>query len=66
MTARQLWALKRNWVIFRLRGILTLFASQSMEFLCDLLPDEDKPVAIDVRNSLKHILFKVQESKWQG
>lgn len=66
MTARQLWALKRNFMIFRLRGALSLFSDEDIEILREYLPKDEAPTLYGARDSVEHILNRLIESKWQG
>jgi len=65
MTERQLWAKKRNWIIFRLRGVLALFSWDTVEFMRDLVSAEDWYRISQAQNDIKFILNKVTDSKYK-
>ena len=64
MTKKQLWACRRNWLILRLKGALSIFSLNNEEFMYSLT--EDYSAIGDTRTALSKLISSMQESKWEG
>lgn len=65
MTKRQFWAKRRNWIIFRLRGVLAAFSWDDVEFIQKCIPTEDWYRIREAQNDIEFILNKMVDSKWK-
>ena len=65
MTKRQIWAMKRNWLLLRLRGARSVFSYSSRELIHSLIPSEDWRNIGNVDNGLRELIDKISESKYK-
>jgi len=62
---RKLWAMKRNWLIKRLRGAHSIFSGEGMEFIRTLIPKEEWVLLNTLNSGIGRLVNKVSESKWK-
>lgn len=62
---RKLWALKRNWLILRVRGAMSVFSIKNREFMRDLMNEEDYGLINRVATGIAIIDEKISKSKWK-
>lgn len=63
-TRRQRWSQKRNWLLFRLKGILPLFSCYN-DFIYSLLPEEKHYVVDMVYLHLDTLMCEIANSKYK-
>ncbi len=64
-TQRKIWAMKRNWLIRRLRGAKSIFSGDNIETLYNSLEREDWKGVSRVMSDLNFLVRKLSESKWK-
>lgn len=64
MTKRQLWAKKRNWMLFRLRGMGTVFTGYNREFVSSLVPEKDLYLIDQLNNNIIKLIKIISDSKY--
>lgn len=62
---RKLWALKRNWLILRVRGAMSVFSIKNREFMRELMNEEDYGLINRVATGIAIIDEKISKSKWK-
>lgn len=65
MTKRQLWALRRNWMIRRVRGALSVFSGSNIESIKELMDEQDYSLINRVATGIAIIDEKISQSKWK-
>ena len=65
MTNRQLWAMKRNWLIRRLMGAESIFSDENVAMLSNCLSSEDRKRISNVRNDLSFLQRTLSKSKYK-
>ena len=64
-TKRKLWAIRRNWLIKRVRGALSVFSTKDREFMRELMNEEDYGLINRVATGIAIIDEKISQSKWK-
>jgi len=64
MTRKQMLARRRNWTIFRLKGMQSLLAGDVGKLVRATLPKKDRYLLICAKVSIHDILKKMKESKY--
>lgn len=64
---RKLWTMKRNWLIRRLLGAISIFSPETNLFIHSLIPDEaEEHVLISkIVRDLRKLTNKILESKYE-
>ena len=62
---RKIWASKRNWLIKRVRGALSVFSIENRKFMRELMNEEDYGLINRVATGIAIIDEKISKSKWK-
>ena len=62
---RQKWAIKRNWLILRLKGASSIFSLDSCKFMESLLPKSERHLVNEVDLFLDDLIKLVSKSKYK-
>jgi len=62
---RKAWAIRRNWLIKRVRGALSVFSTKDREFMRELMNEEDYGLINRVATGIAIIDEKISQSKWK-
>lgn len=64
MTERQIWAMKRNWLLLRLKGARSIFSSVNVAFMSNVLIKEkrNKSRAYDCLEALDDLIDVINKS----
>jgi hypothetical protein len=62
---RKTWAIKRNWMIKRVRGASSVFSLANRDFMKDLLDGEDDGLITRIATGLLMLDEKISKSKWK-
>jgi len=64
-TKRQLWAQKRNWLLMRLRGSLSVFSGYNQEFISKLIDIDKSQRLYMVESDIKYLIKEISKSKYK-
>jgi len=62
MTKRKIWAIKRNWLIKRLLGALSVFSDENIKLMSEYLPQN---TIYETTGNLKYIIEVMRSSKYK-
>ena len=65
ISERQLWAKKRNWLLYRLGGALSTLSYDNKELISQLVgpKDAERPYAIE--SDLRYLIKEISKSKYK-
>jgi hypothetical protein len=66
-TKRKLWAMKRNWLIRRLKGASSIFSVDTNKLIHSLAPDENEThlLICGIVIALKKLTYRISDSKYK-
>lgn len=65
-TKRQIWAMKRNWLIRRLKGALSIFSYDNKELINNLIGIEKGERLYMIESDIKYLIKEIGKSKYGG
>ena len=65
ISERQFWAMKRNWLLFRLRGMLSVFSYANKELISQLVKPKDADRLYMIESNLKYLIKEIGKSKYK-
>ena len=65
ISERQLWAMKRNWLLFRLKGVLSTFSYDNKELISQLVKPEDADRIYMIESDLRYLTKEIGKSKYK-
>ena len=65
MTPRQQWAMRRNWLLKRLKGAKSIFSIDNCLFMNKLLPLDKQPLIDSAEIVIDALIRRISESKYK-
>ena len=62
---RQKWAIKRNWLIMRLRGARSIYNYENQKFIERLIPKDNHRIFDNAEVSLHYLIEELSKSKYK-
>ena len=62
---RQEWAIRRNWLIRRLRGAYSIFGIDNCDFMYEILSEDEHYLVHSINDYLRSLITSISKTKYK-